>query len=161
MTESQLTFEQYYSPERYYRVAAENLKKLILDTAKTYKEQGWQGAWASLQLVDVTGIPDVGILVFFRLPHTGERVHVYVADLTSLADIERSRQARADLAPGQAPRPPPGLQGYDVFDDDLVFSLNTPPGVTPDEVAVIHPQQFFALAQRQAGGPLQNAAWQP
>lgn len=90
-------FDSLYAADRYYRLAAEDIRQSIIRevaNARNESEIGLRPAgdpWAALELIDVAGIPDVGILVFFRLPQTASRVNVFVADVWSLADSERAR----------------------------------------------------------------------
>jgi hypothetical protein len=91
-------------------------------------------------LRDVAGIPDVGILVFFRFPQTATRVNVYVADVRSLADLER---ARAIIDAGGDASGALG-EGYDVFNDHFVFSFPAFARHVSD-VMTISWTQFFAI----------------
>ena len=61
-------FDNNYAPDRYYRLAAEDIRKSItreVANARSESERGLRPAgdpWAALDLIDVAGIPDVGIL---------------------------------------------------------------------------------------------------
>jgi hypothetical protein len=139
-------FERLYAPDRYYRLAADDIRQSIarqVAAARSENERDLRAAddpWVLLDPIDVVGIPDVGILVFFRLPQTGSRIHVYVADVRSFADLER---ARAMIDAGQDASQALG-EGYDVFDDDFIFSF---PAFARhvDDVMSVSRTQFFTL----------------
>src|SRR5262245_2837824 len=92
-------FDRLYAPDRYYRLAAADIRQRIVREVQRARHEGDRGqggaqdVWAALDLIDVIGIPNVGILVFFRLSQTGSRINVYVADVLSFADIDRARGA--------------------------------------------------------------------
>lgn len=141
-------FASSYAPDRYYRLAAEDIRNSITQevaSARSEAERGLRPAgdpWAALDLIDVTGIPDVGILVFFRLPQTASRVNVYVADVWSLADVER---ARAIIDAGGDASGALG-EGYDVFNDHFIFSFPRFARHVSD-VMTISRTQFFAISE--------------
>jgi len=148
-------FDRLYAPDRYYRLAAADIKRRIVREVQRARGEGdrGQGAaqdmWAALDLIDVIGIPNVGILVFFRLSQTGNRINVYVADVLSFADIDRARGAI------DAGRPADEFlgEGYDVFDDDFIFSF---PAFAAHVKAVISvsANEFFAIDKGRKGeGP--------
>jgi hypothetical protein len=118
-------FDRLYEPARYYQLAADDIRQSItrqVEEARHERDRGVRSPddpWVILDLVDVVGIRDVGIFVFFRLPRTGKRINVYVADVLSLADIARGREA---IETGSDASGILG-EGYDVFDNDFVFSF--------------------------------------
>jgi hypothetical protein len=146
MREMRELFDKNYAPDRYYRLAAEDIRKSItfeVAKARSESERGLRPAgdpWAALDLIDVAGIPDVGILVFFRLPQTASRVNVYMADVRSLADLER---ARAIIDVGGDASGALG-EGYDVFNDHFIFHFPVFARHVRDVMSISR-TQFFAL----------------
>lgn len=137
---------ELYAPDRYYRLAAHDIRQSITRqaaTARSERERGLRAPddpWATLDLIDVVGVPDAGIFVFFRLPQTADRINAYVADVRSFADL---RHARALLVAGQDASQALG-EGYDVFDEHFIFAF-------PDfahhvsNVMSVSPREFFAI----------------
>ena len=146
-------FDNLYAPDRYYRLAAEDIRESITqEVAKARSESGLglrpaADPWAALDLIDVAGIPDVGILVFFRLPQTGNRVNVYVADVRPLADLER---ARAIIDAGGDASGALG-EGYDVFNDHFIFHFPAFARHVSDVISISR-TQFFALNAQSVEG---------
>lgn len=143
-------FDRLYEPTRYYRLAAEDIHRSIarqVEKARDERDLGLRSAedpWVMLDLIEVTGISDVGIFVFFRLPSTGDRVNVYLAEALSLADIARGREAI------EAGRDATNIlgEGYDVFDNDFVFSFPAFAAHVSDAMT-LSKRQFFAIDTNQ------------
>jgi hypothetical protein len=145
-------FDDLYAPDRYYRLAADDIRQSItrqVARARSESERGLRppgDPWAALDLIDVAGIPDVGILVFFRLPQSGSRINVYVADVRSRADLERARsiiEAGGDASAALG-------EGYDVFDDHFIFSFPEFASHVSDVTPVAR-TQFFAISAPATG----------
>lgn len=146
-------FDQLYAPGRYYRLAADDIRQSItrqVVTARSEVERGLRAPddpWAALDLIDVVGVPDAGIFVFFRLPQTADRINVYVADVRSVADLQ---QARALIAAGHDASLALG-EGYDVFDEHFIFAF-------PDfarhsgDVKSVSKRDFFAVGPAVSPG---------
>jgi hypothetical protein len=82
MREMRELFDENYAPDRYYRLAAEDINKSItfeVAKARSESERGLRPVgdpWAALDLIDVAGIPDVRILVSIPGSHCFGLAHL-------------------------------------------------------------------------------------